>query len=99
MTLEAIDCMLNVSGGTYCIAAIDATEPLHDHEATTLLADSTVMSCSECKQYNEALTAYNTALDLAKEHGDSITVQDDMQVTLPVTSLHHLLLLQQNTAS
>ena len=57
------------------------------------------MSCSECKQYNEALSAYNTALDLAKERGDSIAVQDDMQVKLPVTSSRHLLLLEQNTAS
>ncbi|KAL0051898.1 hypothetical protein WJX82_004074 [Trebouxia sp. C0006] len=37
---------------------------------------------SECKQYNEALTAYNTALDLAKERGDNIAVQDDMQVDI-----------------
>jgi len=57
------------------------------------------MSCRECKQYNEALIAYNTALDLAKERGDSIAVQDDMQVKLPVISSHHLLLLQRSTAS
>ncbi|DBA71347.1 TPA: hypothetical protein ACH3X2_011156 [Trebouxia sp. C0005] len=37
---------------------------------------------SECKQYTEALTAYNTALDLAKQRGDSIAVQDDMQVDI-----------------
>ena len=36
---------------------------------------------SESKQYNEALTAYGTALELAKQRGDSIAVQDDLQVT------------------
>ncbi len=82
-----------------CTAALGATDPCHTHEAIAVLADSTFVSCSECKQYNEALTAYNTALDLAKDRGDSIAVQDDMQVKLAVISSHHLLLLQQSTAS
>lgn len=39
-----------------------------------------IFFCSECKMHNEALTEHKKALELAKQQGQSIAKQDNLQV-------------------
>ena len=47
-----------------------------------------MLCCSECKLYNEALAEHTAALELSKQQGQSVAVQDNIQVRLDPISMH-----------